>query len=217
MNTNPDSLRHQWEVLKGLPFKQKMEHIWNYYRYAILVVCFVLVLISWGIQAGINAQKEVLISGMMINTDISQDGADFLEKDYWKYCGGDSGQKVELLRGRQIHFDDENSTQTDHANFLMFSVMVSAKELDYVITNEATIRPLDEEEILTDLRTLLPEEQLSQLDTVETASGVVAIRLGSTAFGQKYSFTVDDPCLMIISNTSAAERVQQFLNYLLAG
>lgn len=216
MKTNPDSLRHQWEVLKGLPFQKKLEHIWNYYRTAIFVALCALIMIVWGIQAGITGSKEVLISGLMINTDISQDGADFLEHDYWQFCGGSRRQRVDLLRGREIHFDGDFSSQADQANFLLLSVMVSSKDLDYILCDEATIRPLDAEEILMDLRNLLPEEQLAQLDTVETPSGVVAIRLSGTEFARKYPFTVEDPCLLVLSNTQSPERVVQFVNYLLA-
>ena len=210
-----ERIRQEWAAFKALSFQKKLEHIWIYYKWYILVGAALICMTVSIAGTMANNRKETLISGIFINNSTSPEGYAHLMEDYWAACGGDENQKVELIAGRTIHFDSEGLSQEDAAAFMIVSSMIAARSLDYIITDEASLDDFEEQEIVLDLRELLPEETLAQWDATEHDGAVTALRLGGTAFAETYSLSAPDSCILVVANAQHREGVVRFLEYLM--
>lgn len=68
-----------------------------------------------------------------------------LREDYWRFCGADDRQRVELVEARYT-----SSGET----VLMVDTTIAAQSLDYIILDEDALRSLDSRQLAMDLKTL---------------------------------------------------------------
>ena len=214
--TGMERIKEEWAAFKALPFRKKLEHIWIYYKWYILVAAAVICVLVSILGTVASNQKETLISGIFINNAAEPEGYACLTEGFWEYCGADPDQKVELVTGRSIDFEAETPSQQDAAAFMTVTCMIAAKTLDYVITDEASLAHFVEQEVVMDLRQLLPEDALAQWDTIEQDGAVIGLRLEDTAFARKYPLAAENSCILVIANAPNPENVARFLEYLTA-
>ena len=210
-----ERIRQEWAAFKALPPKKKLEHIWIYYKWYILVGAAVICMLASIAGTVAENSKQTLISGIFINNSTSSQGYTHLKEGYWEYCGRNQDQKVELITGRNIDFDAETLSQEDAAAFMIVASMIAAESLDYIITDEASLDDFQEQEVVLDLRELLPEETLARWDTVERGGAVLALRLENTSFAREYSFSAENSCILVVPNAQNKENILQFLDYLM--
>ena len=210
-----DRIKEEWAAFKALSGKKKLEHILIYYKWHILVTIALIALLVSLVGTVLENRKEVLISGIFINNSTSAQGYAYLGEDYWLHCGADDNQKVEVTTGRTIHFDAQPFSQEDAAAFMIVSSRVAARTLDYIITDRASLKEFDEQEIVMDLRELLPEQTLARWNPIEQDGRVIALGLEDTAFARDYSLYAPDSCILIVVNAQNRENVVRFLEYLM--
>ena len=206
--------KQEWAAFRALPFQKKLEHLWIYYKWHFVVAAAVICLAVSVVSTVIGSQKEVLVSGMFLNNATSQEGYAFLSEDFREACGGGSGQKVDLVTGRTVDFAAETPSQQDAASLMVFTCMVGAGDLDYVITDAASVDHLVEQEVLLDLRELLSEQSLAQWDTVEHDGAVTALRLEGTAFAESYPLAAEDGCIAVLVNAPHRENLLRLLDHI---
>lgn len=211
-----ERIRQEWASFKALSPKKKLEHIWIYYKWYILVGAAVICMLVSIARTVADNSKETLISGIFINNSTSSEGYAHLMEDYWEYCGGNEDQKVELVGSRIIDFDAESPSQEDAAAFMIVSSMIAAKSLDYIITDRASLDDFREQEVILDLRELFPAEALARWDVIEEDGAAIALGLKDTAFGKNYPLSAEDSCVLVIANAQNRENVICFLEYLMA-
>lgn len=207
-------LRNELKKLAPMTWRQRVEYIWGYYSWAILVTLAVLVVISSLISNYRLNSREVLISGIFINTTVDREGFDYVENDYWEYWGGSPRQRVELVESRYANYEDGSAYSSDA--ILTVEAMVVAKTLDYLIVDETTLRFLDEQNITMDLREVLTPEQLAMGDTIETEGRIIGLELSNTAFAKNYHLLPERAYLMVAACAQKPDRVSAFADYLLA-
>ncbi len=209
-----NSLRQQAAVMRGMPLGKKLQHIWLYYRWQLLAALLVLcVLVSLVQQTAYN-RRQPLISGAFVNNSTSTEGYAHLKEDFLAYCGGDVRYRAELVEARQIDFGAEVLPENDAANFMLLTSMISARSLDYIITDEATLSALDGQEVVLDLTSVLPPAMLEELDVIRSSTGVIGIRLAGSSFARDYPLSAEDSCILFIYNTPSTENILRFLEYL---
>lgn len=211
-----ERIRQEWASFKALSLKKKLEHIWIYYKWYILVGTAVICMLVSIARTVADNSKETLISGIFINSSTSPEGYAHLMEDYWEYCGGNEDQKVELVGSRNIDFDAESPSQEDAAAFMIVSSMIAARSLDYIITDRASLDDFQEQEVILDLRELFPAETLTRWDVIEEDGAAIALELKDTAFGKNYPLAAEDSCVLVIANAQNRENVICFLEYLMA-
>ncbi len=209
-----NALRQQAAVMRGMPLGKKLQHIWFYYRWQILAAFLVLCALVSLVQQTAYNRREPLISGIFINNSTSAEGYAHLKEDYLAYCGDDGRHRVELVEARQIDFGAEVLPENDAANFMLLTSMISARALDYIITDEATLAALDQQEVVMDLTSVLPQAMQEELDVIRSSTGIIGIRLADTSFARNYPLSAGDSCILIVSNTPSTQNVLRFLEYL---
>lgn len=204
-----------WADVAKLPTRKKLEYIWQYYHWPIIVAILSVIVLLSLLQTIRYNSREQLISGIFVNNHTTEAGYARVSDDYLEFCGGGKDARVELIQGRELHYDLDPLPQEDAATYMVLTNMYSTHSLDYIITDEPTLAYLETENLPLDLRTILTEEQLQRLDIIETPTGAAAIRLGNTQFAADYPLYSDTSVLIVVRNTPDPAKVVRFLQYLL--
>lgn len=188
------------DELKPMTFTQKVDHIWTYYKEYLWIVAFVVILLCAGITMISAQSQETLVSGMMVNISITQEGYDYLSVDYLEKLGGEEGkQKAELDYTNFSSLEDPTSTEDNYNAMLILLARVSGGMLDYMILDKFAMEYYIIQDVYLDLREFFTEEELAQLgDKVitarqegETDAWVVAVDITDLPFVQD-NVTLED-------------------------
>ena len=152
------------EALKPMTFKEKCEHLWEYYKEWLLVVFLVFMGISLLTTIVANRNKEVLISGMMVNIYIEQEGMNYLTSDYAKVLGATSKNQVAEMdaTGFGDPMDPEEGENSYYASMIL-PARVTGKMLDYMILEQYSLEYYLLQDVFMDLRDFFTPEELEQL------------------------------------------------------
>ncbi|MBO5953014.1 MAG: hypothetical protein J6Q53_02675 [Oscillospiraceae bacterium] len=204
---------------------EKLEHLWTYYKFALLIVVIVVVIVSFVVTGIINSRKEYLISGALINVSIEIEGLNYIDADYQDVLQGEDGKKEVQLNN--FIFEDPAKTadfeMTSNAIYRLLA-MVEGKMLDYIIADQVGLKVFLSNELFQDLRNILPEEELVRWQDyiINIKYGddgdeiPVAINLKDTVYGKKYFRTEEDYYIAFVANTTRPEACLEFWNYLMA-
>ena len=147
-----------WKKFMAMPFKKKLEHIWDYYRWHILIFLVVVFALGTWISQAIH-QTEPILQVEMVNAYGSSDGgeafADFLQQQGIPYY------EDAVIVGRNIQLDGPDASQNYGAAQMLFCT-IAAGEPDLIFWDTDEVFPMIDEGPLLDLRELLPEELLQE-------------------------------------------------------
>lgn len=150
--------------MKPMTFRQKVEHIWMYYKEYMLVAFLVLMMIVAVITSSITASQEVIASGIAVNIFIDQEGYDYLSVDYFDRLEGEKGkEKVSLEYVYFGDLDNPNGTSDNFSKAETVVARVEGKMLDYMLLDQYAMETYILYEIYMDLRDFFTQEELAQL------------------------------------------------------
>lgn len=202
------------EKLASMSPKKKWEYIWGYYKWWILGFVLLIVITVSGVQNMQYQRRDLLISGVFINTSTSAEGYAFVSEDYWAYAGADGGTRVELIEARSIRYNVEQPSSYDVNAILSIDTQIASQTLDYIIGDASAMEFYDQQKSLLDLSDLLSPEQLSGLPTVSTENGIVAIELTGSKLARQFGLSTEPSYIFFPVNTPRRENCGVFLSYL---
>lgn len=181
------------ENLKPMTWSQRLDHLWTYYKEYLVVVALAALFLGAGFTV-IKAQtQETLVSGMMVNISISQEGFDYLSVDYLEKLGGEEGKhKAELDYTNFQSLEDPTSSEDNYTAMMILLARVSGGMLDYMILDKFAMEYYIMQDVYLDLREFFTPEELEELgDKVitarqedETEAWVVAVDITDLPFVQ---------------------------------
>jgi hypothetical protein len=150
--------------LKPMTFKEKCEHLWEYYKEWLLVVFLVCMGIGLVSTIVASRSKEVMVSGMMVNIQIKQEGVNYLTSDYRAYLGATSKDQVAELDSTNFGdpLDPEHGEDSYYASMIL-PARVTGAMLDYMILDKFALEYYIAQEVYMDLREVFTAEELAQL------------------------------------------------------
>lgn len=211
--------------LKPMTFKQKCEHIWEYYKEWLFVVFLVFMGISLVTTILSEQQKEVLVSGMMININIDQKGMDYLTDEYAQYLGATSENQVADMDYTSFGdpLDPENGENSYYASMILPSRVTGAM-LDYIIMDKFAMEYYLTQDLYMDLRDFFTEEELAQLDAEKRVIYVqeegdfdrkpIAVKITQLPFIQTYVAPTEDIYFSLAGSSPRLEMCRNVWNYL---
>ena len=154
--TQKDYLNKLKEELRSLETpRDKLEHLWEYYKWIPAVFLGFIAIISMIIAAIISLNTETIVAGAIINVPVSPEGYSMLQDGYYARAHTEGKrQRVELTN---MNFVDPYSTvQQTYSMDIMENVtaMIGADLLDYVIYDEVALPYFMTPEAFADLRQL---------------------------------------------------------------
>ena len=151
--------------LKPMTWKQRIDHLWTYYKEYLWLVAVAVIFLGGIIASFVNLGKQTVVNGMMVNIAIDQRGYDYLSTDYAEKIGAKPGKEVVSLE--YTNFQSlENPTDSERNYYAAMTVIaeVSAKKLDYLILDETGMKFYITQDVYMDLRDFFTDQELAQLE-----------------------------------------------------
>ena len=174
-NNNPErnrkmrdfDIKAQWQELKDalrpMPWKKKLEHLWEYYKWVLVVLVVVGFILYISIVGYSSARVEGLFYGEAVNLDFDTPGVEYLQKGFLEHLGGVKGdQKVSLFMSNLVVGND-STYDNYYAPLMRTSSEITNGTLDYMLTDSSALTCYFNEEILLDLRELFTQEELDAI------------------------------------------------------
>lgn len=152
------------QVLKPMSWKQRIDHIFTYYKSIFLVAACLLIAISIGVNAINRNLNPPLYRGALIGVNMPEPAKTYLTDELQLFLDGANSKRDVILR--EIEFMDimdDQSMSTNQAAYYQITTLVSGKELEYALMDKHAWGLLKDGFFFTDLQTLLPQDIFTQL------------------------------------------------------
>lgn len=152
------------EDLSRMTFKEKVNHLWTYYKSTLLIAVIAVAVVSVMITGVINANSDIIVSGVAVNVYLSEEGKQYLGDDYYnKVYDGSGLEKVDFAEMPLYDLSDVEHAQDTEYALMALAALISEGELDYILVDQSALTSfIKYGEILQDLRNLFPEEDLKK-------------------------------------------------------
>lgn len=222
------NFKEQWQELKDalrpMPWKKKLEHLWEYYKWVLVlltVVGFVISIVCIGYS---NARVEGLLYGEIVNLSFDTEGLDYLTTDFLEHIGGVKGDQKTPAYMSNLVVGEDSTYNNYYAPLMRTSSEISNHKLDYALMDSRALATYFEEEFLLDLRELFTAEELAQMEEnlvyvlyEETGEKIpMAINVTGTAFVQNRMNHDMAAYLGFVGNTQRKETCRIFFDYFMA-
>ena len=153
------------EIMKPMTFKQKLEHLWIYYKEWLIVIFFGILFISLVSTVLTEQKKEVLVGGMMVNISIEQSAMNYMTTEYAIDLGAKNEHQVADVDYTSFGdpLDPENGENSYYASMILPS-RVSGGMLDYMILDKYAMEYYITYEVYMDLRAFFTEAEIEELN-----------------------------------------------------
>lgn len=123
--------------LKPMTFGEKIDHLWTYYKEYVFIALIVGMLVAAGITGYINANREYLFKGMMVNISMSQEGYRYLTEDMLTRVGtGDPNETVMMDYTNFEDLADPTNGEDNYNASLLLIARVSGGLLDCALLDQ---------------------------------------------------------------------------------
>ena len=220
------ALREFIATLRPMSWRDRIDHIWTYYKEIILIGAVVIILLASILGNALKPRLEVRMSGYLANITLSEDGSAYLKEDYLSHLGGSADSQTVILNSTV--FGGEGYLTSMEANYnaaLAPVLQVTAQEVDYMLLDEVALEFYMNKAFFMDLRQLLNEEELQQLeltyyqpvDIDEKPVGEsypVAVDITGTAFAQGCAKDAKKVYFVAVANGPNKDDIRNFWEYL---
>lgn len=163
------SIKEKWaeevERMKPMTWPDRIDHLWTYYREYLWVVALVVILLGAVISSLVNLTKETVVTGMMVNITVEQQGMNYLEREYAEYLEvNPNRQKIKLEYTAFGALEDQANSEQNYYAAMTVVGEVSAKMLDYLILDKAGMEFYITQSVYMDLREFFTAEELAQFE-----------------------------------------------------
>ena len=199
--------------LRGMSWDQRCGHIWYYYKWhMILFLALISALILW--RHGVSyARQEVLISGVFINADTSEEGYNAIKA--YSEKAGRSDARSDVIETLVIRFTNPDPRSDDASMITQLDAMIAAKGLDYIICDEDALSWYAAADALLDLSELFPTETLITKPTAEGIEKAVGLSLEGSAFETNYALKNGPVYFAVLSNAPHLSEIPAFYRWLI--
>lgn len=150
--------------MKGMTFAEKADHLWTYYKEYAFVVIMVLIIVGGVIISLLTPVPTLVSSGTLVNVSLTMEGHDHLTDVFYKEVLGSPDGKTALTTANYSTLGTVDAVDASYQSFMGVAAKVEAKELDYLLMDQVGLNYYGSQDMLMDLRKILPEEELRQLD-----------------------------------------------------
>ena len=214
------------EDLTKMTFKDKVNHLWTYYKSSLVVLAVIIALISVVVTCIQNKNTKTLLAGMGINVTLTEEGKAYIQDEYFQLIKTEGREQILYTETTQEDFTNPSSLEESYNLLMMLVAMSVTGDLDYFFADELAIRNMLAHQLFNDLRTVYTEEELAAMGDKVLWAQVggeedgrympFAINVSDLPFIQEHSQSASDTYLILITNSTRGEQVKAFLEYLKA-
>lgn len=207
------------ELTAGMTGKEKLEYLWTYYKWVLVIAAFAILIVAIVATAVINTHTKYLYSGALVNVTPSEKAQSYLTEQWGDVLGKEG--RFETVNMTLISFRDLHAAASDveAINAMRIPAMVAAGDLDYVITDDIGYSFYINHPVFSPLDTVFSPEELEQIDLplIFDQEGVhpIAFDITSTALAQDCFTRGEAIYLAFPGNSERTTHDFAFLTYLL--
>lgn len=214
------------ENLSKMTFKDKLIHLWTYYKGTLVILAVVIAICSIVVTCVQNKNTKTLMSGIAINVLLSEEGKDYVENVYFEQHK--TGGREKVLYTETTHDDFSNTASMENNYMALMSLMAlsAAGDLDYMFLDDQAIRNLLVHQLFMDLREVYTEAELEALGDKVIWGDIgneedhtfmpFAINIEYIPFIAENADNVADTFFAFVVNSPRLEETKAYLDFLLA-
>lgn len=212
------------EDIKPMTFREKVDHIWTYYKEYIGVFgLLIFVLIGLVSSMVTNLLTDTKLSGAMINLTCTQEAYDYISVDYEEYLGLSGMQNVRL---EYSYFGsmETSSSEEDYYAAMGIIAEVAAKKLDYLMMDKPSMEYYTGQEVYMDLSKVFTQEELKTfaekemliycMEEDEQVPWPAAIKINELPFIKENLTVKTDVYLAFAGSSEKLDELRAFWEYL---
>ena len=226
---NPNKIvwSEEWAKIKALPFKEKIQYIWMYFKIPIIVALFVIVFGTFLIVRIATNIPDNWLTVTFANTTARAGTGSEIWKDFTEYAGYDLKQKkVEF--NAESYFDYLQNQARGNAYYNAFVSLADAGEIDAITMSKDSLAALGQSGRLFDLNdeacASLKEKYADRFiyytpvnDEEHTAPIPVGIDVSDSLLVTKYKVYSGDCALGVGAHSENIKEIEDFLRFILEG
>lgn len=208
---------------KDMTFREKVEHIWEYYRIHIFVIIFVLFFVGSMLNHLVfNPPKEAGVFIGFIGKYMDMEQAKVVQERLTEEIIQDPTNKTEAkLDLFMINPDSKELMEVNMANAQKLMAMLASKEIDILIADSASFGVYVKQQAFLPLTEVFTEEELKQWEEncltgkseEDTKAQIYGIYLWDHPLLQELHFTAEKPVIGIVANTTRLEKAKETLRW----
>lgn len=211
--------------MENMTYGEKLNHIWTYYKWVLVVVLILIMAVSVLLAVIENKRQITLLGGVTVNVQLSEEGKAYLNEDYKQIIGTGNKRETVVLSHTDIE-DVTNSALYESNYYAVMSLLAlcSNKEVDYLILDQTGFEAMLIQGAYLGLDQVYTPEELAEMgeDVVyaqnqdEETPSAVAIDITDTAFIQANANVKDKVYFVYVINSPRVEACRDFFDHLLA-
>ena len=154
-----DELNNAKKVFKTGTTRDKAEYIWEYYKWHILAVIFVVCFIGSVIYNNVTA-KDYVLQGNFLNTLAESETVLEMEQDFIETYPIDTSSEEVFFDASMYYLDESDAMGTAYQTIQVLTTKIAAGEIDFLVADVATLYDFAYNQHFTELPEILSEEQL---------------------------------------------------------
>lgn len=166
-----------------MSWRERIDHIFTYYKPAMVGILAFLVVISLGVNAIQQKLNPPLYSGVLIGLSTNETTRSYLTEELKDYFAAPQSKRAVVLKEIPIANKEDPQSSIDNQNaYTQLAALVSGKDLEYALMDEDAWALLKAGYFFADLREFLSPEQIqqfsSQMQWVEDRDTGASVPLG---------------------------------------
>lgn len=210
------------EMTQGMTFGEKMEYLWEYYRWVLLVAAFGAIVIAMVVTGIVNSSGKVFYSGAVVNVQLGEEGEAFLTDHLEEIFPAPKGERAKLFTTSFQDLQKASDVEMSAATAYRVVLMITAEDYDYMIMDETAWNYYRNHPVFTALDEMFPDEvierysdRIVRYQPEDSEELPLAIDITDSAFARKYAQQGTKVYIAFPGNTGRTELNDDFLEYLM--
>lgn len=148
--------------LKNMSTKQKLDHLWTYYKGSLVIVAVAIMLLSIVSTSLINRNTDTLMAGVGVNLAMSEEGKKYIKDDYFELVKTGGLEEIQYSEIYMEDFSKPTSYEESYYTLMSLVALSASEDLDYLLMDQTGMENLLNHGIFLDLREFFTEEELAE-------------------------------------------------------
>lgn len=195
----------EWQKLKGMGLKGKLEYLWAYYKFVLVILVVLIFVITAACEMIENSKHHTILNVTVTGASLMEDGEKIGEELQEQFGTGDKYDDVTF----DYSYTMSDIESADYNLVMKFTAVVAAQQMDVLITNQSIYEHYAEQDMFLDISTLFTDEERERYGIEE---GAKYLDITDTAWNKNHQWVQYEPVyLTVISNTENQEKIKEFI------
>ncbi len=217
------NLKNLKKDMENMSYKEKLVHIWTYYKWVLVVIMLLIMGASILISVIQNKRRILMLGGVTVNVQVSEEGGQYIQEDYLELVT--TGNKRENVIVSHMDVDKPDRIYGD--NYVAVKSLLALctnEEVDYLILDQTGFETMLIHGAYLGLDQVYTQEELDAFGDKlvyaqmkdEATPSAVALDITDCAFLQEHANESGKVYFVYVINSPRVEECRAFYDYLMA-